>query len=115
MIDFTLTEEQQDMREMAHAFAEKEIRPRAWELDRDDLRLSGGVLDVRAPAASEANSYVRALSLRGAPIRRAWLPWNDIAHGGSLRFRLGRAPSRTWATLTSDAPPSVTSARSGGY
>jgi acyl-CoA dehydrogenase len=35
MIDFTLTEEQQDMREMAHAFAEKEIRPRAWELDRD--------------------------------------------------------------------------------
>jgi acyl-CoA dehydrogenase len=35
MIDFTLTEEQQDMREMAHAFAQKEIRPRAWELDRD--------------------------------------------------------------------------------
>jgi acyl-CoA dehydrogenase len=35
MIDFTLTEEQQDMREMAHAFAEREIRPRAWELDRD--------------------------------------------------------------------------------
>src|SRR4029079_19434805 len=35
MIDFTLTEEQQDMREMAHAFAAKEIRPRAWELDRD--------------------------------------------------------------------------------
>jgi acyl-CoA dehydrogenase len=35
MIDFTLTEEQQDMREMAHAFARKEIRPRAWEFDRD--------------------------------------------------------------------------------
>jgi acyl-CoA dehydrogenase len=37
MIDFTLTEEQRDMREMAHAFAEKEIRPRAWELDRDAI------------------------------------------------------------------------------
>jgi acyl-CoA dehydrogenase len=35
MIDFTLTEEQQDVREMAHAFAQKEIRPHAWELDRD--------------------------------------------------------------------------------
>lgn len=35
MIDFTLTEEQQAMREMAHDFAEKEIRPVAWEYDRD--------------------------------------------------------------------------------
>ena len=35
MVDFTLTDEQQDMREMAHDFAEKEIRPVAWEHDRD--------------------------------------------------------------------------------
>ncbi|HTW12920.1 MAG TPA: acyl-CoA dehydrogenase family protein, partial [Solirubrobacteraceae bacterium] len=35
MIDFTPTDEQQAMREMAHDFAEKEIRPVAWEYDRD--------------------------------------------------------------------------------
>ena len=35
MIDLTLTDEQQAMREMAHDFAEKEIRPVAWEYDRD--------------------------------------------------------------------------------
>ena len=35
MVDFTLTEEQEDMREMAHDFAEKEIRPVAWEYDKD--------------------------------------------------------------------------------
>ena len=35
MVDFTLTEEQQNMREMAHDFAEKEIRPVAWEYDKD--------------------------------------------------------------------------------
>ena len=35
MVDFTLTDEQQAMREMAHDFAEKEIRPVAWEYDRD--------------------------------------------------------------------------------
>ena len=35
MIDFTLTEEQQDMREMAHDFAAKEIRPVAWDYDRE--------------------------------------------------------------------------------
>ncbi|MCW3063826.1 MAG: acyl-CoA dehydrogenase domain protein [Solirubrobacterales bacterium] len=35
MVDFTLTDEQKAMREMAHDFATKEIRPVAWELDKD--------------------------------------------------------------------------------
>ena len=33
MVDFTLTDEQKALREMAHDFAEKEIRPVAWEHD----------------------------------------------------------------------------------
>jgi Acyl-CoA dehydrogenase, N-terminal domain/Acyl-CoA dehydrogenase, middle domain len=35
MPDFTLTEEQRNIRELAHDFAEKEIRPVAWDYDRD--------------------------------------------------------------------------------
>jgi acyl-CoA dehydrogenase len=35
VVDFTLSDEQQALREMAHAFAEKEIRPVAWQYDRD--------------------------------------------------------------------------------
>ena len=35
MVDFTLTDEQQDLREMAHNFAEKEIRKVAWEYDKE--------------------------------------------------------------------------------
>jgi len=35
MVDFTLTDEQKNLRDMAHEFAEKEIRPVAWEYDRD--------------------------------------------------------------------------------
>jgi len=35
VIDFTLTDEQKSLRELAHDFAEKEIRPVAWELDKD--------------------------------------------------------------------------------
>jgi acyl-CoA dehydrogenase len=34
MVDFKLTEDQESMREMAHDFAEKEIRPVAWEYDK---------------------------------------------------------------------------------
>ncbi len=35
MVDFTLTDEQKDLRELAHSFAEKEIRPVAWEYDKE--------------------------------------------------------------------------------
>ena len=35
MVDFTLTDEQKALREMAHDFAAKEIRPVAWEYDKD--------------------------------------------------------------------------------
>jgi acyl-CoA dehydrogenase len=35
VVDLTLTDEQKDLRELAHSFAEKEIRPVAWDYDRD--------------------------------------------------------------------------------
>jgi acyl-CoA dehydrogenase len=35
VVDFTLTDEQKSLREMAHDFAEKEIRPVAWEYDKE--------------------------------------------------------------------------------
>ncbi len=35
MVDLTLTDEQQDLRELAHNFASKEIRTVAWDYDRD--------------------------------------------------------------------------------
>jgi acyl-CoA dehydrogenase len=35
VIDFTLNDEQLAIREMAHDFAEKEMRPVAWDFDRD--------------------------------------------------------------------------------
>jgi acyl-CoA dehydrogenase len=35
VVDLTLTDEQKNLRELAHNFAEKEIRPVAWDYDRD--------------------------------------------------------------------------------
>jgi acyl-CoA dehydrogenase len=35
VVDFTLTDEQKNLRELAHDFATKEIRPVAWEYDKD--------------------------------------------------------------------------------
>ncbi len=57
MVDFTLSDEQKSLREMAHEFAEKEIRPVAWEYDRDSTWPQGiiekawelGVLNTHLP------------------------------------------------------------------
>ena len=35
MVDFTLTDEQKDLRELAHSFAEKDIRKVAWDYDKE--------------------------------------------------------------------------------
>jgi acyl-CoA dehydrogenase len=57
MVDFTLTDEQKNLREMAHDFAEKEIRPVAWEHDKDgswpqevmDKAWEVGLMNTHAP------------------------------------------------------------------
>ncbi|MFN8161653.1 MAG: acyl-CoA dehydrogenase family protein [Solirubrobacterales bacterium] len=59
MVDFTLTDEQKDLRELAHDFAEKEIRPVAWEYDRDgtwpqeiiEKAWEVGLMNVHTPEA----------------------------------------------------------------
>ncbi|HEY1596091.1 MAG TPA: acyl-CoA dehydrogenase family protein [Thermoleophilaceae bacterium] len=57
MVEFTLTNEQKALREMAHDFAEKEIRPVAWEFDKDgawpqaiiDKAHEVGLMNTHAP------------------------------------------------------------------
>ena len=58
MVDFTLTDEQKDMQEMVHDFAEKEIRPVAWEYDKEGT-WPGEVLD-KAWELGIMNSHVAA-------------------------------------------------------
>jgi acyl-CoA dehydrogenase len=88
MVDFTLTEEQQNMREMAHDFAEKEIRPVAWDYDRDatwpqdviDKAWELGLLNSQLPAeyGGAGASY-----LEGCLIGEE-LAWGCAAIGTSL-------------------------------
>jgi acyl-CoA dehydrogenase len=56
VVDFTLTDEQAALRDMAHEFAEKEIRPVAWEHDRDGT-WPAGVL-AKAHALGLMNTHV---------------------------------------------------------
>jgi acyl-CoA dehydrogenase len=59
LVDFTLTDEQKDLRELAHDFSEKEIRPVAWDYDRDgtwpqeivEKAFEVGLMNVHVPDA----------------------------------------------------------------
>jgi acyl-CoA dehydrogenase len=59
LVDFTLTDEQKDLRELAHNFAEREIRPVAWDYDRDgtwpqdiiEKAFEVGLINVHIPEA----------------------------------------------------------------
>jgi acyl-CoA dehydrogenase len=59
VVDLTLTDEQKDLRELAHNFAEKEIRSVAWEYDRDgtwpqdvvDKAWEVGLMNTHVPEA----------------------------------------------------------------
>ncbi len=66
---------------------------------------SGAQLQILAPNASPANSYVQALEVNGAVDDSSWLPIGQVAAGGTLDFTLGTSPSM-WATAAGSAPPS---------
>ncbi len=83
MVDFTLTDEQKALREMAHDFAEKEIRPVAWQYDRDGTWPAG---DHREGVGAGAHEHPRP---RGVRRPRGVLPRRLHHRGGALLGVLG--------------------------
>jgi predicted alpha-1,2-mannosidase len=72
-----------------------------------DVRLKGGrVLRIRGSGASARSPYVQELRLNGRLYESTWLPYETIARGATLRFKLGPTPNRKWASKPSAAPPS---------
>ena len=78
MVDFTLTDEQKALREMAHDFAVKEIRPVAWEYDKDGtwpedvLRKAWevGLMNIHVPEeyGGPGASYLDGMHHRGGAL-----------------------------------------------
>src|SRR5438552_15336924 len=86
MVDFTLTDEQKNLREMAHDFAVKEIRPVAWEYDRDgtwpqdiiEKAWELGLMNSHIP-----EEYGGAGAACCAGVRRLWLH-QGVSRGEAL-------------------------------
>ena len=83
MVDFTLTDEQKNLREMAHDFAVKEIRPVAWEYDRD------GTWPEEIIKKAWEVGLMNSPHPRGVRRRRSELPRRLPDRGGALVGLLG--------------------------
>ncbi|UYQ65388.1 GH92 family glycosyl hydrolase [Streptomyces peucetius] len=66
----------------------------------------GGTLTIEAPGASDTTRYIQRSSFDGRDLRRTWLDWDAVAHGGTLTHELGDTPS-AWGTGKDAEPPSV--------
>ncbi len=68
-------------------------------------RANGNIVIDAANAASDM-PYVHELDVDGKNHDKPWLPATFVAHGGHLRYTLGKQPDKHWGTAPDAAPPS---------
>ncbi|NOU98896.1 GH92 family glycosyl hydrolase [Paenibacillus planticolens] len=56
--------------------------------------------------ASDAAKYIQRMKLNGVETTNTWVPYEQVADGGTLEFWLGEQPNVNWGTSPDDAPPS---------
>jgi len=62
-----------------------------------EMRLSNGKkLTVTADNLSETNIYVQSLRVNGKPWNSVFLPYREIARGGTIHFTMGPQPNKAW-------------------
>ena len=117
MVDFTLTEEQENIRALAHDFAEKAIRPVAWEYDKDGtwpevIITKAWELGLMNPQLPVAYGGVGASYLDGCLIGEE-LAWGCAAIATTLGAnQLAAAPLCSAARRSSRSSTSGCSSRS---
>lgn len=74
---------------------------------RAEVRLDKGKrLIVEAPGNRPDTPYVQAVSWNGRPWTKGWIAHADLAQGGTLRFEMGSAPNKAFASRPEDRPVS---------
>jgi len=71
---------------------------------------NGKKFEVVAEGLSKSHPYVESVSLNGKPLTRSFLRQEEIVAGGELRFVMGSAPNKTWATSAAARPFSISEA-----
>ncbi len=57
---------------------------------------------------SVKNKYIQSATLNGKPLNNPWFDHSEIKNGGTLVFRMGAEPNKSWGSALTAAPPSIT-------
>jgi predicted alpha-1,2-mannosidase len=68
---------------------------------------NGKTFTIKAIDNSDRNIYIQSATLNGKPFTRTWITQDEILEGGSLVFRMGPEPNKSWGTGKEDTPPSM--------
>ena len=66
------------------------------------------VFTVKALGVSAENIYIQSAELNGKPWHKSWISHDDIVKGGTLIFKMGPTPNKSWGNSPDDFPPSMT-------
>jgi putative alpha-1,2-mannosidase len=77
-------------------------------VDRATLHLpTGKTLTVVAENLSDANSYVRSVTLNGKPLARMFVRHEELMAGGELRFVMSAKAEAVWSMQQMEKPYSM--------
>ena len=75
------------------------------EFSKATIHLQNGkTIQIIGENATAKNCYVQSLKVNGKNWESSWLPWKELANGGTLQFTLGKNPS-AWGTKADQLPP----------
>jgi hypothetical protein len=74
-------------------------------LDQD--KYHGHTFTVIAANNSPSNVYIQSAEWNGKPYNKAWITYQQISGGGTLRLVMGPNPNKSWASSPSSLPPAT--------
>ncbi|HEX8548511.1 MAG TPA: GH92 family glycosyl hydrolase [Cytophagaceae bacterium] len=69
---------------------------------------NGNVMVISAEGNNKDNVYIQNASLNGEMYDKTFITHAELVKGGSLRFKMGNSPNRSWGTSNSSTPLSFT-------
>jgi putative alpha-1,2-mannosidase len=65
----------------------------------------GKKFEMIAENVSDKNIYIQSVTFNGKPYTKTWINHNDIVNGGTLIFKMGKNPNKTFGTTPDAFPP----------
>ena len=67
----------------------------------------GKNFEINAKNNGPDNTYIQSAELNGATYNHTWLDHHTIQAGGTLNFKMGNAPEKTWGSDKGSVPFSL--------